>query len=1017
MNIVICHLSDIHFKNGYNPISEKFEKIANVIKSNLNFGDACFIVFSGDIAFSGKSQEYEYAIDFVGYLEKAIADRNKIFFVAVPGNHDCDFNLSSEDDTRDDLIHIACTKNNPGKGFIDNCTSVQADFLKFREVISDVVLKGNLLHSYQDFNIQGKRIVFNLFNTAWISQKNEIQGSLYFPLGMISDNDISDFDLSVSVFHHPYNWLESNNAREFRQSVEGFSDLIFTGHEHTEEHYTVNRASTNNEYYAGGVLQDGDQSDFNLCLIDLDSSMYSFKNYRWNTDMYQPQNCSDWKAFRRNKVLDSEQFIPNQEYSRQLSDIGAAFVHPKKDILLLEDIFIYPELRMISNEDFEKDFKSIKSDKVKEFVLEKKKILFIGEDQCGKTALAKTLYIDLNSLAIIPIMLTGRDIPEPTTEKVWRSIQKNFEFQYSSSLFERFRQLPSTGRAIILDDFDKSRLSTKAKSNLLNYLFELFDYVLIFANSQFQIEQLYNRENNLIDITNCLIREFGYYLRSKLITKWYNLGSEFYEVDNNNQIVEVERTINDLLGKNFLPSYPVFILLIIQQLEAIQSKSNNNLSSYGYLYESLITRNMAQSVTRASDIDTYYTFLSELAFYLYNQKSQIITKEEFYKLTQQYNSDYEMQMDFQHLIDKFNRFGILQNISTSEFIFKYKYMYYYFVAKYFANHINETRIKDEITLLCDKLHNEQYANIVMFLCHLSKDPFIIDALLQKAKELFAGIEAYDFDMHINFINQMYIKIPEIAVSLEDPKDNRQKALKQRDEIERTIKDDKDDDYDLELTGEGDDDESNEIMNELLLMNKAFKTIEITGQVVKNFPGSLKGEVKYQAILECYQLGMRTLNAFLEKINDNIDVLVTGTADLLREKESLTEDKLLERSKNLILRLTEYISVGSINRIAESVGNSNLVGTYRSVLENNNSTSFNLIDVAVKLECLNNFPLKEVLQLGADLKSNIFSLAILRDIVVNHFYLYECEFKVKQAACSGLGIPYNEVKLLGSSVRR
>ncbi|OLN25629.1 hypothetical protein DSOL_5276 [Desulfosporosinus metallidurans] len=550
----------------------------------------------------------------------------------------------------------------------------------------------------------------------------------------------------------------------------------------------------------------------------------------------------------------------------------------------------------------------------------------------------------------------------------------------------------------------------------MNTLFELFEYVLIFASSQFQIEQLYNRENNLVEITNCIIRDFGHYLRNKLITKWYFIGDEFYESDNNNQIVEVERNINNLLGKNFLPSYPVFILLIIQQLEAIQSKSNNNLSSYGYLYESLITRNMAKSVTKASDIDTYYTFLSELAFYIFSNKFRIITNADFFTITQQYNTDYEMHMDFQYVIDKFIKFGILQNVSASEFIFKYKYLYYYFVAKYFANHITELEIKDKILLLCEKLHNEQYSNIVMFLCHLSKDPFIIDSLLQKSKELFNQIEAYNFDKHLNFINQMYIKIPEIAVSLDNPKRNREEVLKQQDKLNRSMEED-DVNYNFDMSEDDEEDESNELMNELLSINKAFKTIEITGQIVKNFPGSLKGDIKYQVILECYQLGMRTLNVFLERINENIDIIVERMAELIKEKENLAEDELPEKSKNIILRLTEYISVGIIRKIAESVGNSNLTGTYRSVLDSNHCTTFNLIDVAVKLECLNNFPLKEVLELGSELKTNIYSFAVLRHLVVNHFYLYDCEFQIKQAVCSGLGIPYNEVKLLGSSIRK
>jgi len=37
----------------------------------------------------------------------------------------------------------------------------------------------------------------------------------------------------------------------------------------------------------------------------------------------------------------------------------------------------------------------------------------------------------------------------------------------------------------------------------------------------------------------------------------------------------------------------------------------------------------------------------------------------------------------------------------------------------------------------------------------------------------------------------------------------------------------------------------EKINEILAVNKAFKTIEILGQIIRNYPGSIKGEVKFQ----------------------------------------------------------------------------------------------------------------------------------------------------------------------------
>jgi hypothetical protein len=50
----------------------------------------------------------------------------------------------------------------------------------------------------------------------------------------------------------------------------------------------------------------------------------------------------------------------------------------------------------------------------------------------------------------------------------------------------------------------------------------------------------------------------------------------------------------------------------------------------------------------------------------------------------------------------------------------------------------------------------------------------------------------------------------------------------------------------------------EKIEEILQHNAAFKTIQILGQVLKNFTGSLRGGPKRQLMEECYGLGLRVL---------------------------------------------------------------------------------------------------------------------------------------------------------------
>ena len=90
MSIAIVHLSDIHLSQNNNIAVLKKSEIANTICNNVKECDHTFIITSGDIAFSGKNDEYDLAIEFYGELEKKLKESQICFdFLFVPGNHDC----------------------------------------------------------------------------------------------------------------------------------------------------------------------------------------------------------------------------------------------------------------------------------------------------------------------------------------------------------------------------------------------------------------------------------------------------------------------------------------------------------------------------------------------------------------------------------------------------------------------------------------------------------------------------------------------------------------------------------------------------------------------------------------------------------------------------------------------------------------------------------------------------------------------------------------------------------------
>src|SRR3954470_16236008 len=105
MKIAVVHLSDIHFVDGNNPILGRAKRIGRAFQTTETEVDVCFVIVTGDIAFSGKSSQYESATAFFSEITEQLQSAHsdlRLEFVFIPGNHDCD--LSTDPDVRTVLI-------------------------------------------------------------------------------------------------------------------------------------------------------------------------------------------------------------------------------------------------------------------------------------------------------------------------------------------------------------------------------------------------------------------------------------------------------------------------------------------------------------------------------------------------------------------------------------------------------------------------------------------------------------------------------------------------------------------------------------------------------------------------------------------------------------------------------------------------------------------------------------------------------------------------------------------------
>lgn len=1034
--MVICHISDIHFKtNLKNPVMEKITKLAAAIGSNLVNNLNLILVISGDIVYSGNKDEYTIAIDFLRKLENEIKkDRKKIeiHYIIVPGNHDCDL-VSGRINTRDLILkEIKINQKEVSNEFIEGVIEVQNNFFDFYKCIIGNEKQNPELYYIRELTIDNKKLLFQCFNTAWMSTIREKQGELIFLENKLQSIESNNYDLVFSIFHHPLNWLESNNKRIFKEHIEKTSDFIITGHEHVSEVCNTETDHTyNNKYYSGGVLQVDERnidSAFNVINIDFIQNKETFIEYRWEEGMYSSKR-NNTCSLKRNKYIEKQEFFINEKFTDILNDIGLNLTHSKKEDLKLEDIFVYPNIKDISKDNKIDNF--ILNEKSKKHIKNLKKVIIIGDEKSGKTAFFKMIYKDLFKDEIITIGIDASKIKYNDINRIPNLIDNSFESQYDKIMLEKFKQLPKKKKGIIIDDFNKIGLRNEGLDQLIEYIDDMFEYVIIFSDQTLIFNEITKQSKNyekiLKNYSKCEILEGGYSFRADLIRKWNNIGISNEEENNTIECISMEEQIDIAIGKNLLPKYPIYILLILQELE--QNKSiNSALSTYGYLYEALIIKDLSKIRKETDSIDMYSTFLSELAYYIFKENPEVFDKEEINRVIDIYNKKYNMKLDFESVVNNLIDVKLLK-LESNIYSFKYDFSYYYFVALYIKNeyengeHEVKSELETHIVNMCKKLMIETNSNVILFLCHLSKNNIMISEIIKNAKEIFESVEIYKLEDTSNGICKLYDKIPEICLPETKPEENRKKILNIQDKLEYNQISEKnsnsnEDQKLIEKKQEAEENQKNELeekdeLDRVFEISKSFKTLQILGQIMKNYPGSLKANIKDEGITECYNLGSRTIGVFMNIVDDNVEEIIQELTDVYIEKNKIRNmdiKDLKENAKNTLFRLCEMVVISTIMRVSRAVSNEKLNETYKDILNNNRNTMFELIDISIKMNSLRNFPEKEITALSNKLKQNYFAKSILKILVSQHFYFYECDYSIKQRICAKLEISYKNMTL-------
>jgi DNA repair exonuclease SbcCD nuclease subunit len=981
----VVHLTDIHLTaNQDNQILKRKQFMFRALKDDFSSCQLIYIVVSGDITSSGKQNEYLIAIDFFNDLSQLLSERYrtaKIKFVFTPGNHDCNFKLDSQV-RRKVLKDIDYATLGSDDSVFEVCLGIQKEFWEFYECYNPIP-ENRMYYEVMD-SVQDKSICFHCFNTAWMSQKDEVLGSLFFPVRHFENiPKDSVFDLDIAVFHHPLNWFTpktiENNKNEFQSLLEDSASLQLVGHEHENQlRNTENIDSTFSQtlYAAGETLQNhssSEQSGFQTFSIDLDKNKALLRKYRWKQDLYSKY---------------SEQEIILSRKSRRVVDLKEAFVQKINAIDLplkfagkeigLSHIYVFPDLEVVTlkSQDIIENYVDSESllndNQVGKYILE-------GDSQIGKTSLLRMLLLKFYERGYYPIFLEGKDINSDNVDKI---IHKAFKTQYSEEElpYQKYRQIDNSRKILLIDDFHLCRLTGLVRNQMLQRVFDLFPRTFLTIDTIHSI--CTQPEAEFADAQLYSISSLGYKKGNDLVER-YLLSKEHPALNEQDMLEKVRGAFNQLhqiLGDKLIPSYPVFILSILQALE--YEPLSLDATSYGYCYQTLMYLSLNSVGISKDEIDTYMNFITELAFKMFSSKHSSITEGSFREFYAEYEERF-VTPSFEKMESNLTKSKILRQDAGS-YGFCYKYIYYFLAAKKVADIIDMPEGKRILTELYDSLYNETNANILVFVTHHTRNTTFIEEALRASMLIFESTEPITLDRHCDYHRLLATLVQEIKNNVieidRDPSEERRQLLSEQDRIVRKSRCVKSDVDDCNLN------------EQTIRLIRALRSIEIMGQIVKNRRGSLEKEVLREMLIELYYTGFKMIKYIGEMIRECKDDLFLVACDKVTEKDN---DQDIEMT---IYRLLQVVSLrsclGIFSKLIHSIGVKELEGMYLEVATTIDSPAAKLVSFSIN-SYYGRMNMHELRNLAEEFRGNMVALQILRARVRSYVYNNYVDYRDKQ----------------------
>lgn len=686
--------------------------------------------------------------------------------------------------------------------------------------------------------------------------------------------------------------------------------------------------------------------------------------------------------------------VASDAHSKWLKESPLAFQHTAKNEIDLSDVFVFQDLKG-SHPDNEDIMETISSSVFVDVRRIEEGTFIHGGDQSGKTSLIKTLCSTYLRAGHLPLVAKGNDI---STSNLMRALGPRVKEQYSNLDWASFLAERNL-RILLIDDLHTTRLNPKYLQQFIFNAKEHFQHVVLSADTSITFDE--HKMVVLSAFHRWEILPFGHVRRGELIEKWNSLGKT-ETIENavlHRRNDETTRSVNSLIRRNLLPPKPFYVLTILQMLDSVMP-SNFELSSYGHCYQVLILQSLQKAGLRSQELDPYVNYLTELAFFIFKTKREKLTRSEFDDFKRAYSKEFILQSH-----DKVLRYLHAAEIIQSDeanLRFSYKYILYFYAAKYMSENLDE--VAEDVQWLCERMHLESNANVLIFLMHHSRDQRVIDEVLLREQLIFDGTSPAMLSLdETNHIIGLVRSVRDLVSVQIDVTEERRKALERADEVDRNFE---------HVPDEDEWAEDDEMLADIV---RSSRLVDVVGQILRNRSGSLRKAQLVDLVQAGFSSGLKFLSFWLNFTRGSRDALIAQiAAQMIEYHPDASKEKLERMSMKSYLGFCYEICLGVIKRTANCLGSSDLVEIYDDLQRGApDSVAIQLINVAIHLEFKKRIPKSTISSLNATLDSNPIARLLLQEVVVQHLYLNEVEIGDKQWISSTLGIPIASQRRIAS----